>query len=309
MSKKHNFDDVKLFFKSKGFTVISENYKNSRLNLDVVCSNGHNINISYNNLKQGKRCAKCSKRAKPDINYVLECFINRGYEPLFDEYKNNHTKLQYRCCLHSDIIQEIDWNRFSTGQGCKYCGYENMAIIKRKNYDEIVKEFLKKDLILLPDNIYKNNNSDLQFYCKNHPTYTQTIDYNHFNRGQGCNECNKINYSGENSHSWKGGITPEVMLIRCSAEYREWRNQVFERDNYTCQCCGDNTGHNLQAHHIENFADNVELRFDINNGITFCNRCHDFRYEGSFHNIYGTRNNTREQLEEYIKQKSQQEAV
>ena len=123
-----------------------------------------------------------------------------------------------RCKAHPDNIQEIDWKKFSIGRGCKYCGYENAALLRRKDYEQIVEEFLKRDLILLPNIIYKNNNSVLQFYCKHHPSYVQTIDYNHFNRGQGCNECNKINYSGENSHSWKGGITPEVMTIRRSEE-------------------------------------------------------------------------------------------
>ena len=87
MSKQNNFDDIKKFFQLEGYTVVSEIYKNSNLKLDVVCPKGHNISISYSNFKQGRRCAKCSRRSKPDVNYVLECFIGRGYEPLFNEYK------------------------------------------------------------------------------------------------------------------------------------------------------------------------------------------------------------------------------
>jgi len=77
-------------------------------------------------------------------------------------------------------------------------------------------------------------------------------------------------------------------------EYREWRVAVFERDNYTCQKCNEKGGE-LNAHHICGFKDYPELRFEIKNGITFCKKCH-----GKFHKKYGVKNNTHEQLEEYI---------
>ena len=92
----------------------------------------------------------------------------------------------------------------------------------------------------------------------------------------------------------------ETQRLRGSIEYLHWRKLVFKRDNYTCQCCGDSTGGNLNAHHIENFATNPDIRLDVNNGITLCNNCHNPIVKGSFHNTYGTYNNTRKQLEEYI---------
>lgn len=111
---------------------------------------------------------------------------------------------------------------------------------------------------------------------------------------------NKFYRLGEKSHLWKGGITPEYYKIKSSPEYKQWRKLVFERDNYTCQCCGDNKGHNLNAHHILNFIDHPDLRFNIDNGKTLCDKCHLSNFKGSFHYIYGTHNNTKEQLEEYI---------
>ena len=103
---------------------------------------------------------------------------------------------------------------------------------------------------------------------------------------------------GKESCHWRGGITPLDKVIRHSDKYVEWRDSIFERDNYICQCCG--TRKNLNAHHIESFATNIDLRFDINNGITLCEKCHMPQFEGSFHNIYGTSKNTRIQLEEYL---------
>ena len=79
---------------------------------------------------------------------------------------------------------------------------------------------------------------------------------------------------GEKNANWKGGVTPEIMKIRNSFEIKTWRKAIFERDNYACQICGDNRGHNLNAHHIKSFKDYPELRFDLNNGITLCKNCH-----------------------------------
>ena len=108
---------------------------------------------------------------------------------------------------------------------------------------------------------------------------------------------------------WTGYISSENKMIRHRTEYSDWRNAVFVRDNYTCQCCGarNKSGNGksvyLHAHHLEGFANNPDLRFDVNNGVTLCRECHDPRFEGSFHNVYGTMNNTKEQFNEYIKQR------
>uniref|UniRef100_A0A6M3ISG4 Putative homing endonuclease n=1 Tax=viral metagenome TaxID=1070528 RepID=A0A6M3ISG4_9ZZZZ len=84
---------------------------------------------------------------------------------------------------------------------------------------------------------------------------------------------NHANVSGINSPTWKGGLTPINEKIRKSLEYEEWRKVVFERDNYTCQHCGEIGGY-LQADHIKPFALFSKLRLDISNGQTLCKKCH-----------------------------------
>ena len=100
---------------------------------------------------------------------------------------------------------------------------------------------------------------------------------------------------GENNPNWKNGISPINQKIRGSFEYKLWQNSVFDRDDYLCQRCKEKRISKLVAHHIKNFAQYPELRFVIENGITLCKDCHKL-----FHKIYGKKNNTQEQIKEFL---------
>jgi len=88
-------------------------------------------------------------------------------------------------------------------------------------------------------------------------------------------------HKGSKGPGWKGGISKKNHLIRDSVEARIWREKIFKRDNYTCQKCGRKGG-DLEAHHIKSFADYPELRFVVDNGITYCIPCHKIvdKYRG-----------------------------
>jgi len=85
----------------------------------------------------------------------------------------------------------------------------------------------------------------------------------------------------------KPPITPLRFQIRNSFKYRQWRSDVFTKDDFTCQECGRRGG-KLNVHHIKPFSLILELNnirnfkealecselWDINNGITLCEKCH-----------------------------------
>jgi len=105
-----------------------------------------------------------------------------------------------------------------------------------------------------------------------------------------------LSRKGKRSHLWKGGINLINDTIRKSIETRLWREAVFARDNWTCQKTKIK-GCKLHPHHIQNFAQYPELRFAIDNGITLSEKSHM-----EFHKKYGYRNNTKQQIEEFVSQ-------
>lgn len=92
---------------------------------------------------------------------------------------------------------------------------------------------------------------------------------------------------GKNNNFWKGGISLLKDRIRNSFKFRQWRSDVFFRDNFVCQSCGKH-GVLLNAHHIKSFSSIIkqyniknindallcEELWDINNGQTLCLECH-----------------------------------
>lgn len=145
---------------------------------------------------------------------------------------------------------------------------------------------------------YVNNSSKLICICEKHGEFNEA--WSSIQEHKKCNQCARESNKGKNHYNWKGGITPINSMARRTLQYVEWRKQIFYRDNYTCQCCGKQSGR-LQAHHLENFATNKELRLEVSNGVTLCRECHSISVIGSFHNLYGTRNNDNKQFEKFRK--------
>jgi 5-methylcytosine-specific restriction endonuclease McrA len=87
----------------------------------------------------------------------------------------------------------------------------------------------------------------------------------------------------ENNPNWTGG--PEARKARGARsrsclEQRNWSRAVLQRDDFTCQFCGQRGG-DLQADHVKPFRDFPELRWDISNGRTLCKPCHYTTFQRS----------------------------
>ena len=87
-------------------------------------------------------------------------------------------------------------------------------------------------------------------------------------------ECyNTDRHMPKGSKHWnqKGGVSM-INDNRDSNQYKNWRKNVYERDNYKCVSCGSKE--KINAHHILSWNHYSEKRYDVDNGITLCEKCH-----------------------------------
>ena len=81
--------------------------------------------------------------------------------------------------------------------------------------------------------------------------------------------------SGENNYRW---ILDRTQLKRQDKKdnpnYKEWRINVYKRDNFTCRIESEDCNGRIEAHHILPWRDFQELRYKLNNGITLCHAHH-----------------------------------
>lgn len=68
------------------------------------------------------------------------------------------------------------------------------------------------------------------------------------------------------------GITSRASIL-----YEQWRKDVLNRDNRTCQMCGATD--DLHVHHIKSYAKYPDLRTDVANGVTLCYPCHQTQHK------------------------------
>ena len=315
MDLNDRFDEEK-----NGCTTKDVGYK-SNLKWYFKCPRGlhecdqYIMSFVTNNSNRQLVCRKCNSVAQAVIDKFGEEYLwNHWHKdnilsPWDIPAGSTRIYVKIQCTNKEYHVYEQVASSFSKGIGCPYC-------INRKVHPDDSLAAVYPEIITRWSS--KNNKSPFEYSphseekiwitcsCGEHDDYLQKIA-NAVIYEFRCPMCSLQETSerkrGENNHFWKGGINGENDTLRHRREYKEWRTSVYERDNYTCQCCGIR-GSKLNAHHINSFADYPELRYDIMNGITLCTKCHDATEVGSFHNVYGTHSTTAMQLREYIIDKS-----
>lgn len=273
-----------------------QEYVNLKSRANYICKCGRlqtGRTISYF-MRRNWMCEQCSKENMTK-NYNIKhgygfddinaAFNNKGLELLTiqDFYKRQET-VSYRC-LSCGYENQMKIYSIFESPGCRNCLNEKKHIDLWNNWVSLAEQLGVEVLSTIDD--YETAKQPIRFKCKCGNEYISCFaEMKHGNKVQ-CNDCGREKVRGANSYRWKGGTTQERETFRHQAKYQHWRKRIFERDHYTCQCCGYAKGHNLAVHHIYPYS--LYPQFDMQdwNGVTLCDSCHNIAVAGSFHYLYG----------------------
>lgn len=222
-----------------------------------------------------------------NFEMVKTFFEENNCTLLSSEYVRAKSKLDYVC--ECGTVASISFDKFKQGQRCYECKIRKTGGKNKHSY-EYVKGFFEENGCQLLSKSYEGNKEKLKYKCV--CGHISHIAFSKFQYGQRCEKCKSRKLSelrrGPNASNWDHTRTMEERIKdRRYPEYYEWRRNVFERDDYTCQICGLRGGR-LNAHHIQAFAKFPELRTEVSNGVTLCNECHSTYHRKIEHNTATT---------------------
>jgi hypothetical protein len=292
MGRKISFEEFKNLFEKNSCTLLESEFKSAKSPVKYTCVCGNEAVTTYDNFRSGKRCAVCGNKKRSEsssltVEDVYAEFENEGYTITGSFKKSGRQHFSYVCPRGHE--SSVVFYSFKHGRRCRFCANEDASEKLRMSIDSLKKEFENQGCELL-SNEYVNMDLPLEYKCSCGNITTGYLSA--IRKGIKCG-CQRPR--GEDSPNWNPNKTQkERELGRKIPGYKEWIMAVYERDNYTCKKCGEYGG-NLNAHHIEGYADNKELRIELNNGITLCSKCHK-----KFHSIYGLRGFNKLNLDEFL---------
>lgn len=317
------YEDVKMFVSENSDCVlVSDTYKNNTSKLVFLCKCGTSFETSFKSFKiaNKRQCKECgieirtAKLRKDNTKQCLNC--NNDFKPVNKtrkfctyecscEYKRNNN---FKICV-------ICGNNHKGEKLCcsPRCGYE---LLRKNNKEKLEKrlgidsleEYLKK-LYLIENKTTREISNIIYGKYTNNGTVSKLLKENNIEVRQGSEAMQSqwINATGRRKTSSdrlvkRLGIKPRlkdsipIQELRKTSEYKEWRLRVYWKANFTCECCGTKRSKTVKmnAHHLNSFQLNKEQRYEVDNGVCLCERCH-----WDFHGKYGNVDNKVEQFYEF----------
>lgn len=188
MPKRWSVKEIRDFVGKEGYKLISNSYKTQKDKLKMVCNNGHECDISFDNFKNGKRCKTCNENNKSQLYRQDTLIIKNKYEEIgykvvsgLENYKNQKSKLTIEC--DKGHAYPSTYQSLQVGSKCPICFGKNKLDI-----EFVRNEFIKKGFTLLSKS-YINSNTHLEYICNQHDFEVQKVTWNNFKQNRCCKYC------------------------------------------------------------------------------------------------------------------------
>ena len=315
MRKILSYDDIKNAFEQIGFELLSSKneYHKTITKLALLDKEGYIYYTSYH------KCIKLSREplrfhaSNPFTIYNIKRYLllnKPNYKYVSGDFVKSTSKLTFKhtvCGNEFTTSWQCILNARSQDGGCSICFKNNL-----KTHEEFLQDLYNKNTHYQNGEFavistYKGDNKNVKFKCNTCGYEWETSATSILSHGSGCKECFYENNKGQNNSSWNPNLTEEERILKRSIDgdsHAIWRTKVFKRDCGTCQIIGKRylpastrNGQKwaINAHHLNGYHWDKENRYNVDNGVTLCKPIHDL-----FHKLYGKKNNTKEQFEDFL---------
>jgi len=318
-SNPYTIDNIKLWLKlnNKPYKLLSTGYVNNTSLLNWKCPIHGEFPYSWMHIQAYTGCRECAieestKRMSTDwedIERIIKENFGNSITILDNStYEHLHSTIKVKCNV-CDNIWTPEANNLKYNHGCEVCAKNKLSEMFRRDINDIinkVKLVLPYVDILDDFKNYKNGKTKILCYCNTHNLrFKQSVDL--LLLGVSCEECGLDKKRGENNCNWNLNKTDEErekqrnLCDENGMNQRLWSKEILKIHDYKCILCDNKLSSNLRAHHIKPYSIYKDERYLLENGVCMCEMCHDNKYQGSFHNIYGTKNCTEQDFYEYYR--------
>lgn len=320
-TRKWTVEEIREYLNNIGYTLISNEYKNNQTKLDMMCSEGHKIKMTFGSIQQGKRCHICSRKTssekkKHTYDFVKEYIESFGYVLLSEKYIRQDKKLKMVC--PKGHIFKMSFSKFKQGQRCPECCKN-----KKMTHEEFIEKFYKQNPNANSIEIlgtYINSTTKIRCKCKVDKYEWETIPSVLLNQKCGCPKCSgNIQKSHEEfmkDFIKKNIFANEIEILekyknaytkikcRCKIDGYEWETKPSNLLNGTgCPKCNESKGEKRIAKYLKenNIKFKPQKKFNDLLGVGGKQLSYDFylplydiliEYQGEYHD--GTAGNQTE---------------
>lgn len=288
---KTSYEEFNELCNKFNITLMDSEYINNHYHHKWKCNKHDVIHVAmFSKIKISKMLKCCTKEHKEliKITKVMELCDKLNITPI-GAYKRSEDSIEWECNIHKERYFASKMTLLN-GTGLLPCCHKQQAL-------DDVRLFANSRNMVYLDDEYAHQSDKHNWLCLKHNIINVTTSAI-LKGGSLLNCCHVENNSGPNHPRYNHNVTDEQRENdRRYAKNKIWRQSVIKRDNLTCQKCWKTIKDSkIVAHHIFSYVDNPSLRYEPSNGITFCVQCHK-----DFHKKYQNGNNTRTQLDEFMK--------
>lgn len=227
-NKKYNLEEVKQYFMEQGCELLANEYNGCKEKLLYKCRCGNISKINFGDFKFGRRCKKCAFTNRPsrhNFEYVKKLFYQGGCELLEYNYKNNTTRMKYRCSCGN--ISFTTFARFQLGRRCDKCGIKKMSNSLKHSFEFVKQYFTHCGCELLEDH-YEFAITPMWYRCK--CGNVAKIQFCRFQRGGRCMKCSRIRRKDRDQYKLERMFHGRYCTMLRSMLKRTGRNKTDKKE-------------------------------------------------------------------------------